>query len=482
MELHFESSAVDQLGENAACLVVICDQTGKCFNGSEAVEAAIKPFVESGELGKASGGDLYLVNPAGVKADRLLVVNVGEKISKAHDVRKATGKAWKLARGKGIKHITLDLSGFADEAHQRAAAEGLFLSAYAYTELKTEKDKLPGNLDAVTFVGGDQAKVKHWRAACDGTALARDLSQAPPNLVNPVTIAEKAVAMAEAQGLKARIMKEEELREMGMNCLLSVSQGSQYPGQLIVMEYEPENPSGKTVALVGKAVTFDSGGLSLKPSSGMSEMKADMGGGAAVIGTMSALKGTGCPHRVIGLVPAVENMPSGTATRPSDVYTSLSGVTVEINNTDAEGRLILADALTYADEFKPDYVVDFATLTGACLVALGPSVCGVMGNNDTLVKAILEAGDEVHEQFWQLPLVDEYKSLLKSQVADISNISSIRWGGTITAGLFLERFAGKYQWAHCDIAAAIFDKGDDLHPAGGTGIGVRMALQMLHKI
>jgi leucyl aminopeptidase len=482
MELHFVSGSLDQLAENAACLIVVCDQQGQCFNGSESIEAAIKPFVETGELGKASGGDLYLINPDGVKANRLLVISVGEKIKKAHDLRKATAKAWKIARSKGLSEVTIDLAGFGEEAHQRAAAEGLFLGSYTYTELKTEKDKLPGSLAKVTFVGGDETAVQAWYGACQGTALSRDLSQAPPNIVNPTTIAEKALAMAEEKGLKAHVIGEDQLTEMGMNVLLSVSQGSQQPGQLIVMEYEPAKPSGKTVVLVGKAVTFDSGGLSLKPSNAMAEMKGDMGGGAAVIGTMSALKDTNCPHRVIGLVPAVENMPSGTATRPSDVYTSLSGITVEVNNTDAEGRLILADALTYADEFKPDFVVDFATLTGACLVALGPSVCAVMGNHEPLTEAILEAGKETHELFWELPLVDEYKSMLKSNVADISNISSSRWGGTITAGLFLERFAGKYQWAHCDIAAAIFDKGDDLHPAGGTGIGVRMALQMLHKL
>jgi leucyl aminopeptidase len=248
------------------------------------------------------------------------------------------------------------------------------------------------------------------------------------------------------------------------------------------MDYQPENPSGKTICLVGKAVTYDTGGISLKPSNSMAEMKGDMGGGAAVLGAMTVLAASGCPHHVVGLVPAVENMPSGKATKPSDVVTSLAGLTVEVNNTDAEGRLILIDALTYAARYEPDYVVDFATLTGACLVALGPKVYAVMGNHEPLVEAIVEAGKEVNEPFWELPLVEEYKEFLKSDVADISNISSVRWGGTITAGLFLERFASKYKWAHCDIAAAIFEKADDVNPSGGNGAGVRMIIEAMEKL
>ena len=304
----------------------------------------------------------------------------------------------------------------------------------------------------------------------------------PANILTPVKMAELAQTWGEDHGYETTVYDEAYIEKEGMGSMLSVGQGSSQPSRFLVMEYKPPAPSGKTVALVGKAVTFDSGGLSLKPSGSMPEMKGDMGGGAAVLGIMTVLKAAGCPHHVVALVPAVENMPSGSATRPSDVVTTLSGLTVEINNTDAEGRLILIDALTYAARYKPDYVIDFATLTGACLVALGPKVFGVMGNHQPLVDAIVKAGKELHEPFWQLPLVDEYKEYLKSDVADISNISSTRWGGTITAGLFLERFARDYRWAHCDIAAAIFEKSDDYSPSGGTGVGVRTVVSVLENL
>lgn len=464
----------DLTGVAGRCLLVLATNDGTLLNGPAQLGEHLKPLVESEEFGKSFGGNHYHLNPTGFAVQRVFFFNVGEKVEKDHQLRRATASAWKSLRAKGLSEVVVSLDGLEGGA-AKAALEGLFLGSYQYTALKSDKDKLPKTLDHVTVhASSDVADMVHQtKALCDGTNRARDLYQMPANLLNPTKLANTAKDWAEDRGFKFSVLEEDTMREMGMGSLLSVSQGSDEPGKLIIMEYEPEGGSDKTFALVGKAVTFDSGGLSLKPSNAMAEMKGDMGGGATVFGIMSVLRDLKFPHRVVGLVPSVENMPSGKATRPSDVVTSLSGVTIEINNTDAEGRLILADALTYAKNFNPDYVIDFATLTGACLVALGPKVCAVMGNHPALVQAIIDGGQEYGEPFWELPLVEEYKELLKSQVADISNISSIRWGGTITAGLFLERFAGDFQWAHCDIAAAIFEKGDEVNPAGGTGIGVR---------
>ncbi|CAM2011073.1 leucyl aminopeptidase [Acanthopleuribacter pedis] len=456
------------------CLLVLATNDGTLLNGPAPLAEFLAPLVETEEFGKSLGGHYYHINPAGFAVQRVLFFNVGEKVEKDQLLRRAGASAWKLLRGKGLEEVVVSLDGL-DQGAAKAVLDGLFLGSYQYTELKSDKDKLPKSLNHVKVHAAENLTelVRQTKALCDGTNRARDLYQMPANLLNPTKLADTAKAWAEDRGFTLSILEEDEMREMGMGSLLSVSQGSDEPGKLIIMEYNPAGESEKTFALVGKAVTFDSGGLSLKPSNAMAEMKGDMGGGATVFGIMSVLRDLNFPHRVVGLVPSVENMPSGKATRPSDVVTSLSGVTIEINNTDAEGRLIMADTLTYAKKFNPDYVIDFATLTGACLVALGPKVCAVMGNHEPLVEAILEGGKAYGEPFWELPLVEEYKELLKSKVADISNISSVRWGGTITAGLFLERFAGDFQWAHCDIASAIFEKGDEINPAGGTGIGVR---------
>jgi len=481
MDIHIKSGKLEVL--EGRCLLILATKDGKLLNGFDAAAEQLKPFAESGEFGKAAGGNIYLTQPQGIKAQRLLFFNVGEKVNKPEDLRKASASAWKILRGKGFKEVLFSLDGLEDDA-VRAVLEGFILADYQYTDLKSEKDKLPGRLESLTLHDnrGCGEKVARWQAICSGTMRARDLSQMPANLLHPERMAELASEWAEPCGYKATILDEAAIKKEGMGSFYSVGYGSDRESRFIIMEYEPEQPSGKTVVLVGKAVTFDSGGLSLKPSGGMAEMKGDMGGGAAVIGTMSVLRDAGCKHRVIGLVPAAENMPSSKATRPSDVVTSLSGLTIEINNTDAEGRLILADALTYAARYKPDFVVDYATLTGACLVALGPGVCGVMGNHQGLVDTILKASKTVNEPFWQLPLVDEYNEFLKSPVADISNISSSKWGGTITAGLFLQRFAAEYKWAHCDIAAAILEKGNAYSTTGGNGTGVRMSVEMLEDL
>lgn len=464
-------------------VIQFCDAKGKTLAGFAELEKELKPFVESGEFGTTLGKTLYLPVGASYPFDRVLFVNMGKEEVTADDFRKMAGKAWKAIRSMNIKKVAISFDGLSKEVC-RALQDGLLLSSYQYTALKSKKETLPVELERLEVVIGDsgitQETMDQWKAIVNGTNFARDLSQMPGNLLYPKSLAKIAKKRL-ADDCDVTVIEKKELKALKMEALLAVAQGSEKSPCLILMDYKPKNAK-KTIALVGKAVTFDSGGISLKPSSGMSAMKGDMGGGATVFGIMSVLKAINYPHRVVGLVPAVENMPSGSATRPGDVVTAMNGTTVEINNTDAEGRLILADSLTYAARYKPDQVIDFATLTGACLVALGPKVCGVMGNDQSLVDKILKAGEKVGEPFWQLPLFKEYKDMLKSDAADLSNNASSREGGAITAGLFLEHFAKDYRWAHCDMAASIFDKADDLNPAQGTGAGVRMAIEALKKL
>lgn len=465
-------------------LVVLCNAAGEPLGVSSSLAEEIAPFVESGEFDKKFGSTHFAVAPDHMGVSRLLFVCLGDKV-KTDTYRKATATAFKQLRAKNITEVALSLSGIDDVVCQRAATEGVILANYQFNVLRSDKSELPKELRSFIVHCDDQSAsasdVQRWYDIAQGTLKARDLCQYPANIMDPTAMAEQAETWGRECGFKTTVLDQPELEELKMGAMLSVSQGSQRPPKFIVMEFQPSAPSGKTFVFVGKAVTFDSGGLSLKPPTAMAEMKGDMGGGATVIGLMSVLRAAKCPHRVIGLVPAVENMPSGSATRPSDVVTSMSGITIEINNTDAEGRLILADALTYAGRYEPDYVVDFATLTGACLVALGPKVFGVMGNDQELVDHITSAGIEVDEIFWQLPLVDDYNAMIKSQVADVANVAGSRWGGSITAGLFLQKFAKDYHWAHCDIAATIFEKPDVYQPAGGTGAGVRMAMALLDR-
>ncbi|MCB1042600.1 MAG: leucyl aminopeptidase [Acidobacteria bacterium] len=462
--------------------IIFCNKDGVCLGDHSNLQELLQPFVDGGEFGTKFGGNLYAIAPASLSVKRLLFFNLGDKPTN-DSYRKASASALKLLREKNVTHVSLSLSGL-DPSARRAVVEGVVLGDYQFNNLRSETDQLPKSLEHFSVHVGpaSEPEVVRWFKIAQGTLRARDLCQYPANIMDPTAMAQQAQRWGEQFGFKTEVLNKPQLEELNMGALLSVAQGSQRPPHLIVMDYQPASPSGKTFVFVGKAVTFDSGGLSLKPANAMAEMKGDMGGGAAVIGLMTVLRDSSCNHRVVGLVPAVENMPSGSATRPSDVVTSMSGITVEINNTDAEGRLILADALTYAARYQPDYVVDFATLTGACLVALGPKVFGVMGNDQKLVDEILTAGQEVDEIFWQLPLVDDYNEMLKSQVADIANVAGSRWGGTITAGLFLQKFAKDYKWAHCDIAATIFEKPDAYRPAGGTGTGVRMAMAMLDRM
>jgi leucyl aminopeptidase len=313
----------------------------------------------------------------------------------------------------------------------------------------------------------------------EATNLARELAYEPGNVITPGELARRAEQMAGANGLKIEVLGEDELKELGCGALLSVSRGSDEPPRLIVMSYEPDDPTApprgdELTALIGKGITFDSGGISIKPAQNMEDMKYDMGGGAAVIGAMQVIARLRPPSRVIGLVPAAENMPSGRATRPGDVIRSLSGKTIEVINTDAEGRLILADAITYSITRGAARIIDAATLTGACVVALGDVRAGVMGTDRKLIDDLIAAGEQSGERLWHLPADDEYADLIRSDIADLKNVGN-RVAGAITAGMFLKSFTGSIPWAHLDIAGtAWLEQARPYLAKGATGFGVRV--------
>jgi leucyl aminopeptidase len=320
-------------------------------------------------------------------------------------------------------------------------------------------------------------------SVCRATLLARQWINIPSNDKLPAQFAKIVRSAAQPTGLKITVMGKERLQKKKFGALLAVSQGSAHGPQLVEMVYAPKK-ARKTIVLVGKGVTFDTGGINLKPSSGLNTMKVDMSGAAAVAATMIAVSSLKPKHRVVGVLPLVENMVSGSAIRPGDIVKSFSGKTVEIGNTDAEGRLILIDAMAYAiKKYKPDTLIDLATLTGACVVALGHKFAGVFSKDRELSDAVIASGNSVHERCWPMPLPDDYKELIKSDLADISNMPSSRYGGAITAALFLSEFVGDTRWAHIDIAGTVFHKkGSDYCAPGGTGFGVRLLCDLIDRL
>lgn len=375
------------------------------------------------------------------------------------------------------------------KAHEIAAevAFGARLSSYAFDKYKTKKkehDK--SKLSEVKLYCAQSAKAKSLYEPkdkiADGVFLTRDLVSEPANILYPATLAEQAKTLAKL-GIKVEVLSQAQMKRLGMGALLGVAQGSAHEAKMVVMQYngKPARKGAKStkadqpVAFIGKGVTFDSGGISIKPSGGMEDMKWDMGGAGVVIGLMKALAGRKAKVNAVGVVGLVENMPSGTAQRPGDIVTSMSGQTIEVLNTDAEGRLVLADALWYTKErFNPHTMVDLATLTGAIMVALGTHYAGLFSNDDDLAWDLIKAGRDVDERVWSLPMGPEYDKMINSGVADMQNIGE-RWGGSITAAQFLKRFVGETKWAHLDIAGVTWSKsGKPTSPKGGTGFGVRL--------
>ncbi|MET0894627.1 MAG: leucyl aminopeptidase, partial [Acidimicrobiia bacterium] len=358
--------------------------------------------------------------------------------------------------------------------------EGLALGAYQFLEYKPKST--PSKLAKVTLLGSASAGVKaalaRAEAITDAVCWARDLVNTPSQDKSPADVADDTRALLRGKGVTVQVFDVAQMRQKKMGGVLGVGQGSAQTPRFLKLTYAPAGARGKQLAFVGKGVVFDSGGLSLKPAGGMETMKCDMSGAAAVIASMSALKALGVKQKVTGYVPLVENMPSGTAIRPGDILRHRNGKTVEVLNTDAEGRLILADALTLASDEKPAAIVDLATLTGACVVALGDKIAGVMGNDEAWSEQVLDAAGRVGERMWPLPLPADYRRGLDSPIADLKNVGP-REGGALTAGLFLQEFVDGAPWVHLDIAGPAFITGDDGHNSkGGTGFGVRTLLEL----
>jgi leucyl aminopeptidase len=364
--------------------------------------------------------------------------------------------------------------------------EAMHAVTYRFDQFKSKKDTNTRTPKRIQFHSQDEADttvthkaIKHGEALAKGMHLTRDLANLPANHCTPTDLAKSAKKLQnQYPGIKTKVLDEAEMKKLGMGSLLAVAAGSAQPAKLIVLEYKGSRRAGAPIALVGKGVTFDTGGISIKPAAAMDEMKFDMSGAASVLGTMTAVAELKLPLHIVGLIPATENMPGGKAVKPGDVVTSYSGQTIEILNTDAEGRLILCDALTYAERYKPQAVIDIATLTGACVIALGAHASGLLSNDDELARALLDAGTEAQDRAWQLPLWDEYQKQLESPFADMANIGG-REAGTITAACFLSKFAKKFKWAHLDIAGTAWRSGAK---KGSTGRPVPLLFQYLLNV
>lgn len=418
--------------------------------------------------------------------DRVVLFGLGEvKALTVRDLQNVGGALVSRANRMGIKEISVAVESWpgcklSDAEIAAQIAYGARLGSYNFDKYHTtlEEDKKPC-LTSLTIMVEDNKGAKSAFTAlekiADGVFVTRDLVTEPANIMNPDTMAEECNKLKKL-GVDVEIFGEKALKKMGANALLGVGQGSEFESRLVVMSYNGGSKKDAPLAFVGKGVCFDSGGISIKPAGGMEEMKWDMGGAGTVIGLMHALAARKAKVNVVGVVGLVENMPSGTAQRPGDVVTSMSGQTIEVLNTDAEGRLVLADALWYTqDRFKPELIVDLATLTGAIIVALGSSRAGLFSNNDQLADRLAASGTEEGELLWRLPLAEVYDKQINSEIADMQNIGKEREAGSITAAQFLQRFVNNVPWAHLDIAGTAWSKkGNDTTPKGGTGFGVRL--------
>ena len=429
-----------------------------------------------------------LHHPNGVKDCRwMILVGMGEEEAVTHNkIRKAVGTAARHALKKGWKRVGVvspSTSSLDHDEVQVAVLEGALLADYDFAAFKGKPE--PRRFERLeVFTNGDDTRKARRRltqieAGVGACHRVRDLANTPAGDLFPESFTAQAQELAKQHKLGIEVLGPDELREQGFNCVLAVSAGSPRVPQVLKMEYKPKDKAKRHIVLVGKGVTFDSGGLSLKDASGMETMKDDMTGAAIVLATLVACAQADASVHVTGLMGLVENMPSGTSYKPGDVIRSRSGKTIEVLNTDAEGRLVLADLLHYACELNADHVVDLATLTGACLVALGDGVSAIMGTDQKLVERMLDAGARSGEYLWQLPLVEEYKEGLKSQVADIKNITGTRWGGSITAGLFLKEFVKSDSWAHVDLAGSWSSSERDYRTYGASGEGPRWLLDWI---
>ncbi|MFN3581276.1 MAG: leucyl aminopeptidase [Pseudomonas sp.] len=491
MEFNVKHGALETI--KSGCLVVALSETktlsGPAADLDKACNGQISAAIKHGDISGKAGQTLMLFGLPGIAAQRLLLIGSGkdEELSD-RAFRKLAQKVIATLKDGGASDALLTLPALPVKGRDlysrtRLLAETLREGLYQFDQFKSQKASKP-KLKKCLLWSADKADApiltkaaSHAQAISDGTDLTRTLGNLPGNVCTPTYLAKEAKALAKQfKELEVEVLEEKDMKALGMGSLLSVSAGSAEPAKLIRFSYQGGKAKDKPHVLVGKGITFDTGGISIKPSPNMDEMKYDMCGAATVFGVIKAVLSLQLPINLVGLVAAAENMPSSTATKPGDIVTSMSGQTIEVLNTDAEGRLVLCDTLTYAERFKPASVVDIATLTGACIVALGSHACAVMGNDQSLVDSLLVAGTQADDRAWQLPLFDEYQEQLDSPFADIANIGGPK-AGSITAGCFLSRFAKAYPWAHLDIAGTAWTSGGK--DKGATGRPVPLLMQYL---
>ncbi|MDN3512942.1 MAG: leucyl aminopeptidase [Candidatus Brocadia sp.] len=426
-----------------------------------------------------------------IPAKQIMLVGLGKKKDVTLDkIRQAAGTTAATIRDMGIGEVTcvadsIDILPTGNEWYQ-AYIEGTLLTLYKYQRYKYVPPEERQEITALTLLLSNKDALKPARDAvrdgqiiADAVCFVRDLVNTPAQDKTPAVLADEAKQLAREPGIQCKVLSRPELKKLGMGGLLAVAQGSVQPPKFIILEYNARAKNQDTIVLVGKGITFDSGGICLKQAKDMDQMKSDMSGGAAVMGAIKAIAKMKLPQRIVGLIPCTENMPGGSAIKPGDIVKFYSGKTAEVVNTDAEGRLILADALAFAERYRPVAVIDLATLTGSCVVALGNVVTGMMGNNEELKKRVKIAGEKSWERVWELPLWEEYQEQIKSDIADIRNIGG-PYAGAITAACFLSKFTEKYPWVHLDIAGTSWcDKNSAYTQKGASGVGVRLLVQLV---
>jgi len=481
MEFTIKSGSPEK--QRSACVVVGVFDNRKLSLSAELIDRAsngyISEIIRRGDMEGKLGATLLLHNVRGTLADRVLLIGLGkERDFRDKEFRAAVRAAVSLLNETGsyeaVVYLTEEKVKRREVAWRVEHAVIVAMEAvYRFEQMKSEPAEVRRPLRKLTLsvpqrsdLSDGEAATARGLAVAHGMDLARDLGNLPGNVCTPRYLADRAVDLGrEHPDVKVKILERKEIEELGMGSFLSVTNGSDEPPRFIILEYEQSARKRQPFVLIGKGITFDTGGISLKPAADMDQMKYDMCGAATVLGVFRAIAELKSKINLIGLIPACENMPSGRATKPGDIVKSMSGQTIEVLNTDAEGRLILADALTYAERYEPEAVVDVATLTGAMVVALGHVACGVFSNNDALARALVAAGDDAYDRAWQLPMWDDYQDGLNSNFADFANVAG-RAAGSVVAACFLSRFAKKYDWAHLDIAGIAWKEGKD---KGATG-------------
>lgn len=474
--MNFELKTLDLAGatrEKCDALIVLA---GEAFKpGKDALSMLLTMALKAGDLETKAGKALVLYHSSGVTSERVVLASIGAGSGK--EVHKAVMAAVAAIKAPGVKKITLCFASTPEAAAVRAAVIAAAEASYVYTTTKSKPE--PRVIQRVVVAVPDAAKFKpvfnQLPAAVLGIEYAKEWANRPANHATPTLLAGAARSLAKLPNIKCQVLGPKEVAKLAMGAFMAVAQASEEPLRFIVLHYNGATKSAAPTVLVGKGITFDSGGISIKHAAEMDEMKFDMSGAASVLGVFRALAELQPAINVVGLIPSCENLLDGRSVKPGDVVTSMSGQTIEILNTDAEGRLVLCDALTYAERFKPRAVVDIATLTGACMIALGGVRSGLFSNDDALAKNLLRAGESSSDLCWRMPLDDDYAEGLKTSFADVANVAG-RMGGAITAAKFLQGFVGKFAWAHLDIAGTAWKSGT---AKGATGRPVALLLQYL---